>query len=85
MSSNEITLVNRRYHERVAAILAPDELARYEGYQQRLQAPPAQPDAAPVEPSPAEQAVLDKIMDDQQAAALHKQLMVLLRIEKLPQ
>jgi hypothetical protein len=85
MSTSEITTVTRQYRERILAILTPDELAQYDVYEQHIQAQANAHDSAPIEPTPAEQAVLDKIAADTQAAALHKQLMVLLRIETLPQ
>ena len=85
MSTSEITTVTRQYRERIIAILTPDELAQYDAYEQRMQVQANSRDSDPIEPTPAEQTVLDKIAADVQAAALHKQLMVLLRIETLPQ
>jgi hypothetical protein len=85
MSANEIATVSQQYRKRIAAILTPDELARFDAYQQRVQAAIARRDTAPVALTPDEQVVLDKIAADTQAAALHKQLDVLLRIEIPPQ
>jgi hypothetical protein len=85
MSANEIAIVSRQYRERIITVLTPDEVARYDGYEQRMRATISTHSSAPIEPTLAEQAVLDKIAADAQAAALHKQLMVLLRIETLPQ
>ena len=85
MSADEIATVTEQYRKRVEAILAPDELARYDAYQRRVQAAIARRDTAPVALHSGEQAVLDKLAADTQAAALHKQLDVLIRIEKPPQ
>jgi len=85
MSAGEIATVTQQYRERVEAILAPDELAHFDAYQRRVQAAIARRDTAPVALNPDEQAVLDKLAGDTQAAALHKQLDVLLRIETPPQ
>jgi len=85
MSANEIVAVTRQYRERIIAILTPDEVADYDAYEQRVQAQIEARDLEPIEPTPVEHAVLTKIAADAQAAALHKQLMVLLRIETLPQ
>jgi len=85
MTAHEVTTVARQLRERVAAILSPDELARYDAYQQRLQAATDRHDVAPVAPTADEQALLDTLAADTLAAALHKQLLVLLRIETLPQ
>lgn len=85
MKSNEIATVSRQFHERVAAILSPEELAHYEAYQQRLRAANNRHDTAPVTPKPEEQAALDAIEADMRASALQKELRVLMRIETLPQ
>jgi hypothetical protein len=85
MSANEIATVSRQFHERVAAILSSEELARYEAYQQRLREANKRHDTEPVLPTPEEQAVLDAINADMRAAALQKELRVLMRIETLPQ
>jgi hypothetical protein len=84
MTSDEIQLARQRYRARLEAILTPAELARYDAYQQRVQARLAQSDPAPIAATPDEQAVLDKIAADVEAAALDKQLLVLLRVERLP-
>jgi hypothetical protein len=85
MSVSEIAMVSHQYRERVAALLTPDELAQYDAYEQRVRAQSDAHDPNPIAETPQEQAVLTKIAADTQAAALHKQLMVLLRIETLPQ
>ena len=85
MSVNEITTVTRQYQERIVAILTSDEAAQYDAYEQRVQVQINVRDSGLIEPTAVEQAVLNKIAADAQAAALHKQLMVLLRIETLPQ
>ena len=85
MSVSEIATVTHQYRERIAALLTPDELAQYDAYEQRVRAQSDAHDRRPIVGSPQEQAVLSKIAADAQAAALHKQLMVLLRIETLPQ
>jgi len=85
MSSNEILTVTRQYRERISALLAPDEIANYDAYEQRVQAQIDAGDIEPIKQTPAEHAVLSKIAADTRAAALHKQLMVLLRLETLPQ
>jgi hypothetical protein len=85
MSATEIATVTRQYRERITALLSPAEIAQYDAYEQRVQARIQARDAEPIEPTPAEHAVQAKIAADAQAAALHKQLMVLLRIETLPQ
>jgi hypothetical protein len=85
MSAREIATVSQRYRKRIAAILSPDELARFDTYERRVQAAITRRDTAPVKPTSDEQAVLDKIAADTQAAALHKQLDVLLRITTPPQ
>jgi hypothetical protein len=85
MTAHEITTVSQQYRKRVEAILTLDELAHFDAYQQRVQAAIARRDTAPVALTSDEQAVLDKLAADTQAAALHKQLDVLLRIEMPPQ
>lgn len=85
MSTQEIALVRDQYRARIAHILTPDELAEYDAYRARLEQASEVQTVAPVERTAPEQAVLDKIGEDQQAAALHKQLRVLLRVETLPQ
>jgi hypothetical protein len=85
MSANEIAAVSRHYRERIIALLTPDEIAQYDAYEQRVAAHIDARDPERIERTPVEQAVLTKIAADTQAAALHKQLMVLLRIETLPQ
>jgi hypothetical protein len=85
MSASEIAAVTRQYRERINALLTPDEVAQYDAYEQRVEAQIEARDLGPIERTPIEQAVLNKIAADAQADALHKQLMVLLRIEKLPQ
>jgi hypothetical protein len=85
MSASEIAAVTRQYRERIIALLTPDEVAQYDAYEQRVEAQIEARDLEPIERTPIEQAVLNKIAADVQAEALHKQLMVLLRIEKLPQ
>ena len=85
MSGQEIAMVSQQYRKRVEAILTPDELACFDTYEQRIQGAIARRDTAPVAVTPGEQAVLDKIAADTQAAALHKQLDVLLRLELPPQ
>jgi len=85
MSANEIATVARQYRERILALLTPNEVADYNAYEQRVQAQIDSRDLEPIEPTPVEDTVLTKIAADAQAAALHKQLMVLLRIETLPQ
>ena len=85
MSTCEIATVTRQYRERIIALLTPDEIADYDAYEQRVQAQIDARDLEPIERTPAEHAVLSKIAVDARAAALHKQLMVLLRLETLPQ
>jgi len=85
MSASEIAAVTRQYRERIVAILTPDEIADYDAYEQRVAAQIDARDLGLIEQTPVEQAVLTKIAADARAAALHKQLMVLLRIETLPQ
>jgi hypothetical protein len=85
MSATEIATVTRQYRERITALLSPAEIAQYDTYEQRVQAHIQARDAERIQPTLAEQAVLAKIAADVQAAALHKQLMVLLRVETLPQ
>jgi len=85
MSASEIATVTHQYRERITAILTPDEVAQYDAYEQRMQAQIDAHDLEPIDRTPVEHAVLAKIAADTQLAALHKQLMVLLRIETLPQ
>lgn len=85
MSTSEIDTVRRRLRARIEAILTHGELAAHDAYDARIQAALAQRDASPISPTPAEQAALDKIAGDTEAAALDKQLLALLRVEKLPQ
>jgi len=85
MSAYEIDTVTRQYRERIIALLTPDEIADYDAYEQRVAAQINARDPGPLEQTPVEQAVLGKIAADAQAAALYKQLMVLLRLEILPQ
>lgn len=85
MSAHEQTLVRKQLRERIEAVLSPSELADYDAYQQRLEASAEHHDSGPTQPTAEQQLVLDKLANDTQAAALHKQLMVLLRVETLPQ
>ncbi len=85
MSATEIATIARQYRERVAAILAPAELAAFDTYQQRIEQAIARHTAASVVPSPEEQAALDAVAADTQAAALRTQLDILLRIVTPPQ
>jgi hypothetical protein len=85
MSTNEILTVTRQYRECISALLTPDEMADYDAYEQRVQAQIDARDLEPIERTPAEQVILTKIATDTRAAALHRQLMVLLRLETLPQ
>jgi len=85
MSACEIATVTRQYRERIIALLTPDEMADYDAFERRVAAQIDAHDLGLIEQTPAQQAVLAKIAADAQAAALHKQLMVLLRIETLPQ
>jgi hypothetical protein len=84
MTADEIGMAHQRYRARVEAILTPDEMACYDSYQRRVEGRLADADAVPVAATPGEQAVLDKIAADIEAAALNKQLMVLLRVDHLP-
>jgi hypothetical protein len=85
MTAGEIATARRHYRERIEALLSPDELARFDAYQQRVAAALARQDPEPVTPTAEEQAVLARLAEDTQAGALRKQLDVLLRIETLPQ
>jgi hypothetical protein len=85
MTTSEIAVVKRQYRSRVEALLDPEELARFDAYQQRLEAALARRDPCPVVPTAEEQALLTRLAEDTQTAALRKQLDVLLRIETLPQ
>jgi hypothetical protein len=85
MSADEIALVSRRYRERIESILTPEQLARFDAYERRVQAAITRRDTTPVFPTPDEQAVLDELAADMQAATLRKQLDILLRIEIPPQ
>ena len=84
MRATEIATVTHQYRERITTLLTSDEIAHYDAYEQRVQEHSEGRPTEPIEPTPVEQAVLDKIAADAPAAALHKQLMVLLRIEILP-
>jgi hypothetical protein len=85
MSATEIATITRQYQERIAAILSPAELAAFDTYQRRIEQSIARRASAPVVPSPAEQAALDIIAADRQAAALRTQLDILLRLDTPPQ
>jgi hypothetical protein len=85
MSESEIVIATEQYRARITALLTPEEIAQYDSYERRIQAAVVAGNSDPIEITPAEQAVLNKIAADERAAALHKQLMVLLRIESLPQ
>jgi hypothetical protein len=85
MSASEIELVRQRLRARIEEILSPANLAAYESYHDRLRAALSRHDPDPVVATAAEQAALDRIASDSQAAALDKQLLVLLRVDSLPQ
>lgn len=85
MTVDEIQASFERFMARVSAILTPDELAVYQAYRRRLEAVAAQHDPNPIAILPAEQAVLDIIAADTEAATLRKQYSVLIGLEKLPQ
>ena len=70
MSASEIAAARRQLRARIEAILAADELAAHDAYQARVQAALDRRDPAPIAPAPAEQAALDKIAHDTEAAAL---------------
>lgn len=85
MTDNEIQAASQRYRARINMLLAPAEQALYDTYEQRVADSLTQNGAEPVTITPAEQAILDTIAADTEAAALYKQLMALLRVEHLPQ
>jgi hypothetical protein len=85
MSASEIDVARRQLRARVETILSADELSIYDAYDDRIRAALAQGSAGVVEATAAEQAVLDKIAHDTQAAALDTQLLALLRVKTLPQ
>jgi hypothetical protein len=85
MSASEIELTRQRLRARVEAILSPGDLAVYDAYHQRIRAALARRDPHPIDTSAVEQRVLDKVARDSQAAALDRQLLALLRVERLPQ
>ena len=85
MTADEIQTASQRYRARIDMVLPPDEQALYNRYEQRVADGLTQNGAEPVTITPAEQAVLDTIAADTEAAALYKQLMALLRVEHLPQ
>jgi hypothetical protein len=80
MSANEIALVAQQYRARLEAILTPELLERFDAYERRIQAAIEQRDSRPVEPTPEEQALLDTIAADTEAAALQARLDIVLRI-----
>lgn len=80
MSANEIALVAQQYRARLEAILTPEQLERFDAYERRIQAAIEQRDSRPVEPTPEEQALLDMIAADTEAAALQARLDIVLRI-----
>ena len=51
MSADEMTLVSRHYRERIESILTPEQLARFDAYEQRVQVALARRDATPVFPT----------------------------------
>lgn len=81
MIESEIKSVLRRYRMRLKTILTSGELATYEAFQQRVQAGLARGSAAPVPPTPSEQAVLAKIEADLDARSINKQFFALIRVE----
>lgn len=85
MTSSEIEATLRRYRARLELLLTGDELARHDAYQRRVQERLDRRDPTPVEMSPEEQAVADKIASDPEAASINRQFMALIRVEKLPQ
>ena len=85
MSVNEIATVERQLRERIASVLSPHQQASYDAYRQRIEDAVQRHNIDPIMPTADEQAALDVIANDTQAAALDKQLRVLLRIETLPQ
>jgi hypothetical protein len=80
MSANEIALVAQQYRARLETILTPELLERFDAYERRIQAAIEQRDSRPVEPTPEEQALLDTIAADTEAAALQARLDIVLRI-----
>lgn len=85
MQVHEVAAVRQQYRSRVVAILTADQLALFDAYERRVQAAIERRDPAPIAITPGEQAVLDRIAADTQAAALRTQIDALLRIETLPQ
>ena len=85
MSASEIETVRRKFRARLEVLLSADELAAYDSYQQSVRSAIARGDTSPVDVSPAAQVVLDTIASDPQATGLDRQLLALMRVEKLPQ
>jgi len=85
MTTDEIRVAFERFMARVTVILTADQLAIYKAYWQRLEASVARQDPNPVAILPREQAVLEIIAADTEAAALRKAYSVLIGLEKLPQ
>lgn len=85
MTADEIQVASQHYRARIEALLNADELALYNAYEARVQAGLTTSGIEPTPVLPAEQAVLDTIAADSEAAALYKQVMALLRVEHLPQ
>lgn len=85
MTTDEIRQALQHYRARLREILAPDELALYDAYRERIQSEIMRGSATPVAMTPEEQAVVSKIAADSQAAALNKQFFVLIGVEHLPQ
>ena len=80
MSADEIALVAQQYRARLETIFTPEQLSRFDAYERRIQAAIERRDSAPVEPAPEEQALLDAIAADTEAAALQARLDIVLRI-----
>lgn len=85
MTAHEIETVLARYQVRIAEILTPEELVRYNAYQRRVQGRLNTKDSSPVLMTPEEQMIADKIAADMQAAGLNRQFLALTGLEKLPQ
>jgi hypothetical protein len=85
MQPGEIQQVWQRYQARVDTILTPEEQACYERYQQRIRRSIDRADVTPIPVTDEEQATLDKIAADIEAAAIDRQFLALIRVAKLPQ
>lgn len=85
MAASEIERVERLLQARIERILRQEQLAQYNGYQQRLRGQIERREAEPLPMTPEERAAYALIDADAEARGLRAQLDILTRLRVPPQ